>query len=114
MTNHRLTHYIPPAIPLPELPKEFVEPTPSDYFIYWLFKYKCVVCKRPATEINEIIPRGRSKKSVLDWKNRIPMCSTCHTGQGGFHHNGVTDEKIEVLKGKRIEFLIAINREEYV
>jgi 5-methylcytosine-specific restriction endonuclease McrA len=114
MANHRLTHYIPPAAIPPELPKEFVEPNPSDHFIYWLFKYRCVVCKRPASEINEIVPRGRSKKSILDWKNRISMCGNCHTGDDGFHHNGVTDEKINAMRKARVEYLIAINREAYV
>lgn len=104
-----LGHYIPrnyePAI------KEFIQPTADPSFIYWLFKYRCVECKRPATEINEIVPRSRWKSATLEWRNRVPMCQRCHEK---FHHDGVTDVKIQALKIKRNEFLIAMGRMEYV
>lgn len=111
MTNHRLTHYIPPATPLPELPKEFVEPNPSDYFIHWLFKYRCAECKKPGQEVNEILPRARSKFAIMDWKNRILLCRDCHSR---FHLKGVTDKKIENMRRVRVDYLTSINREEYV
>lgn len=104
-----LGHYIPRNYEPVE--KEFIVPVPDDYFIYWLFKYKCVQCKRPATEINEIIPRARSKKSILDWRNRVSLCRRCHDE---FHHDGVTDAKIQSLKIARNEFLISMGRMEYV
>lgn len=106
--SHRtLTNYQPPE-------REFVEPNASDAFISWLFRYRCIVCKRPATEINEIIPRSRSKKSILDWKNRVTLCNDHHTGDNGFHHDGVTEEKIEAMQRLRVDFLKAFGREEYL
>ena len=113
MTKHqfnRITHFIPPEN-FQKLQKEFVEPNSSDHFIYFLFSYRCINCKRPATEINEIKPRGRSKKNILDWKNRVPMCRECHTN---FHKDGVTDAKIIATKMLREQFLISARREKYV
>lgn len=108
-----LGHYIPPRDWEP-FKSEFVEPVPNDYFIWWLFKHKCVMCRKPASEINEIVPRSRSKKSILDWRNRVTLCHECHTGQNSFHSTGVTTKKIEEMQEKRKEFLISIGREEYV
>ena len=105
-----LGHYIPP-VNFPVVEKEFVQPTPEPYFIYWLFKYKCIQCKHPATEINEIVPRSRSNKSVLDWRNRVTLCRDCHNK---FHQTGVTSEKIQKMKTDRREFLTAMGRMEYV
>jgi 5-methylcytosine-specific restriction endonuclease McrA len=111
--HNRITHYIPPAHIQP-IVHEFVAPNSSDHFIYWLFHYRCIMCNKPATEINEIIPRGRSKKSVLDWRNRVTLCQECHTGQNGFHHHGVTSDKIKVMQEKRKEYLISIDRNQYL
>jgi|GEM_PF-1566649 len=113
-TFSRITHYIPPATKFLDLEKEFIEPNPSDHFIYWLFRYRCIVCKKPATEINEIRPRGRSKKNLLDWKNRVTQCQECHTGDGGFHHNGITNDKIKDMIQLRSDYLISIGREQYI
>ena len=115
MPNHNhIVHYIPPAVPFSPVAKEFVEPNPSDHFIYWLFRYRCMMCSRSATEINEIIPRGRSKKSILDWRNRVTLCQSCHTGDGGFHHNGVTKVKVIEMKEKREKYLQSIDRGQYI
>lgn len=105
-----LGHYIPPRDFHP-VEKEFIAPNNSDYFIWWLFKYKCIMCRRPATEINEINLRSRSKKNILDWRNRVTLCQGCHRA---FHHNGVTEQKIIEMQKKRREFLVSIGRDEYV
>lgn len=105
-----LTHYVPPRN-FKEVEQEFVRPVPNDYFIWWLFHRKCVMCKYPATEINEIIPRGRTKKAILDWTNRVTLCQKCHDD---FHHNGVTAKKIKEMQEKRVEFLLSSGRAEYV
>lgn len=105
-----LNHYIPPQNWEP-FTTEFVIPTPESYFIWWLFKHKCIICRKPASEINEIIPRSRSKKSILDWKNRVTLCQNCHQE---YHAHGVTQDKISEMKEKRKEFLISIDREIYV
>ena len=104
-----LGHYIPRRTSSP-VEKEYVHPVPEDYFIWWLFKYKCVSCHKPATEINEIVPRSRSKKSILNWKNRVTLCHGHHME---FHRNGVTDNKISEMNKKRREFLKSVGREEY-
>lgn len=108
----RITHYIPPAKPLPKLVGEFVEPVPDDYFIFWLFRYRCQECNSGQhLEINEINPRGRSKKNILNWENRVVLCRTCHEK---FHHNGVTREKIQIMQKRRKTYLISIGRERYI
>lgn len=104
------SHYIPPRN-FAEVEKEFVEPVPADYFIWWVFRRRCVMCSKPSTEINEIVPRGRSKKSLLDWKNRVTLCRTCHDE---FHYNGVTDAKIKDMQERRIQALKRLGREEYL
>lgn len=91
--------------------REFVEPNPSDAFIAWLFRYRCVDCKQSATEINEIIPRSRSKKSISDWKNRVPLCRSCHDL---YHKDGVTDDKIKRMQTIRLDCLKSFGRLEYL
>lgn len=107
----RVTHFIPPAKKMQDVEHEFVEPNPSDNFIWWLFRYRCAECKQPGQEVNEIIPRSRSKKSILIWQNRILLCRHCHEK---FHHGGVTDAKIDQMKKTRKEYLLMIGRSEYV
>ncbi len=91
--------------------KEFVEPNPSDYFIWWLFRNLCVVCHKPANEINEISPRSRSKKSITTWENRVTMCRECHNE---YHKHGVNSKTQEALTEKRIEALNLFGRVEYI
>lgn len=83
----------------------------SDGFVFWVFKSRCIICKKPATEINEIVLRSRSKSAVTNWKNRVPLCTKCHEE---YHHDGVTDEKMNNMREKRKEYLIAIGREDYI
>lgn len=93
---------------------EFVEPSASDSFIYWLFRYRCIDCKGrngPVSEINEIDPRSRSKKNILDWRNRVPLCRTCHDE---YHRNGVSDAKKERMTKLRRDFLESTGRSEYI
>lgn len=99
-----LTKFQPPE-------REFVEPDASDSFIHWLFRYRCIECKQRGTEVNEIVPRSRSKNSILDWKNRVLLCHSCHEK---YHNNGVTAEKVQIMKEHRITFLKSFGREEYV
>ena len=103
-------HYVPTKN-FPQMEREFVEPNAGDYFIWWLFKHKCIMCKHPATEINEIIPRARSKKSILNWRNRITLCHLCHSI---YHLAGVTKKKIEIMEETRKNFLISMDRSEYI
>jgi hypothetical protein len=98
-----------PMIAPPE--KEFIEPTSSDYFIWWLFRERCVMCHKPATEINEIKPRSRSKKNIHDWRNRVPLCHECHME---YHKHGVTSEKIAEMQAKRDDFLNNFGRDGYL
>ncbi len=83
---------------------------PNDEFIWWLFKGRCVMCGQAATEINEIVPRARTK-NALEWHNRVTLCNSCHRQ---FHDGGVTDEKMIVMKIERDSFLRKIGRKEYV
>jgi hypothetical protein len=96
--------------PIPAPIKEFVEPVADDYFIWWLFRSRCVMCHKSASEINEILPRGRSKKNLYDWKNRVTLCHECHME---YHKHGVTSEKIADMQVKRENFLLTFDREAY-
>ena len=95
----------------PPIPHEFVEPSASDSFIWWLYKRRFIMCKKGASEINEIIPRSRSKSSITDWTNRVTLCQSCHRE---FHADGVTDFKIKDMQYERRQFLIDIGRAEYI
>lgn len=99
---------------LPQAPKEFIEPVADRYFIYWLFRNRCVGssdrCTHAGQEVNEIIPRSHSKKSILEWDNRVLMCRECHNE---YHRHGVNSKTIEALQQKRHDFLMANGREEY-
>jgi hypothetical protein len=95
----------------PEIEREFVEPSSSDHFIWWLFKRRCIHCNLPATEINEIVPRSRSKGSIMDWRNRVTMCHVCHMS---YHQDGVTNGKIQDMNFEREKFLKMIGRSEYL
>lgn len=102
--SHRtLTKFQPPE-------REFVSPDASDAFIHWLFRYRCIMCKKAGTEINEIVPRSRSKESILDWRNRVLLCRDCHHE---FHADGVSNDKIKNMQEKRVLFLKSFGREEY-
>ena len=107
---NRITHFIPPEN-FQKLVQEFVEPNPSDHFIHWLFRYRCINCKKSGEEINEIEPRGRSKKNIMNWKNRVLLCRECHNL---FHKDGVTNDKIVAMKLLREFYLISVGREKYV
>lgn len=98
-------------LPLPpkEL-REYVQPIPDSSFIFWLFHYRCIICKQPASEVNEIIPRSRSKYSISDWRNRVTLCKTCHNE---YHKNGVNRDTIKEMQKKRNEFLLTFDRKEY-
>lgn len=74
----------------------------DDAEIFELFKYRCVMCWHPATEINHIIPRSRNKSLIDDPDNKVPMCNSCHDW---YHSGGVTKKKIETVRAKRIEML---------
>lgn len=104
-----LGHFIPQNHA--PIEKEFIEPRPEPYFIHWLFKHRCIQCKKTGTDVNEIVPRSRSRNSVLDWRNRVLLCRECHHA---YHKDGVTEEKIFKMKMVRRDFLIAMGRMEYV
>ena len=112
MPNHnRITHYIPPAHIQP-IVHEFVEPRPDNYFIFWLFNYRCMECRQSQNlEINEIVLRSRSKSAIMDWRNRVVLCMKDHEE---FHHNGVTKEKVLQMQEKRKEYLKSIGRGQYL
>jgi 5-methylcytosine-specific restriction endonuclease McrA len=89
----------------------FVEPIPDDYFIWWLFRNRCIICMQPATEINEIIPRSRSKNSLLDWSNRVTVCQSCHRA---YHDKGTNDKNIKRMQEQRLTALHKLGRSEYI
>lgn len=83
----------------------------SDEFIYWLFKNRCIVCRKPASEINHIEPRSRGRGNISDWRNKVPMCQEHHNE---YHKNGTDQDAIDSLKAIRAEYLLSINRQMYI
>ena len=82
----------------------------SREFIVQLFRGRCLICFRPGTDVNEIIPRSRGGDS-LRWQNKVLMC---HSDHDKYHQHGVNEQAIEQLQERRIEYLIAIGREDYL
>ena len=110
MTHYQpINHYIPHNYA--PIEHEFVEPNPSDHFIWWLFRFRCIMCKQAGQEINEILPRSRSKKAIMDWRNRVVLCRKCHSE---YHDYGVTERKMFAMKIARMEYLQAVGRGDYV
>jgi len=83
-------------------------------FIQWLFRFRCIgldaPCHKRASEINEIEPRS-SGQGAMDWRNRVLLCHEHHMQ---YHAQGTSDDAIQKLKARRIEYLEAIGREEYI
>ena len=69
--------------------------------ILWLFDNRCIRCGGKTNIIHEIVPISHGKTS-LRWKNRVPLCVTCHD----WAHLSGTNKTIPILKEKRKAFLI--------
>lgn len=82
----------------------------NDKLIYEIFNHRCIICWERATEINEIIPRSRTKKA-FDLKNCVPLC---HQHHRIYHENGVTPEKIKDMQDTRAMFLRILGKSEYI
>jgi 5-methylcytosine-specific restriction endonuclease McrA len=95
----------------PKADSDLGTPINDAEWIWKLFKGRCIVCRKAAQDLNELIPRSRSQKSLLDWKNRVPMCRECHVK---YHASGVSLQKLVALKEKRAEYLRSIGREKYI
>lgn len=100
-----------------ESTKVFVDPSGHEWrsvrsFIFWLFNGRCIVCGNVGTEVNHIVPKARGRDYKYDWKNMVLLCNEHHIGV--YHHNGVTDEKIEVMLEKRTQSLRRLNRAMYL
>jgi hypothetical protein len=75
----------------------------DDARIMKLFRGRCIVCMSPATQIHELVTRGRSKFAVIMPKNRVPLCGHDHSDA---HHSGYTGTKEEYLRNRAIERLV--------
>lgn len=43
-----------------------------------IFKNRCVICRKSADHVHEIIPKSLTK-DWKDWENRVPLCVEDHT-----------------------------------
>lgn len=93
-----------------EIMKSYAELYSERDAIFWLFHDRCVMCGQKAEEVNEIVPRARTRHAK-QWRNQVTLCHSCHQE---YHHNGVTHEKQSDLFGKRESFLVTIGREQYI
>lgn len=55
--------------------KAVVDPDREKIFV--MYKYRCVKCGKPATEIHEKLPRSYGKRAMRIG-NRVPLCHSCH------------------------------------
>ena len=83
-------------------------------FIFWLFRFRCIgldePCHKQATDLSHIVPKSRGKISE-DWHYLVTHCPECHAE---YHKRGISDEAIQNLQERRIEYLEAIGREDYI
>lgn len=71
-------------------------------FILWLFEGKCVNCgSSRETTIHEIVPLSHGK-IAMNWRNRIPLCRTCHD----WAHSIGTNNSINHLREKRRKYIV--------
>lgn len=82
----------------------------SDELLWYIYGGRCVVCKRKAVDINHIVPRSADHALIDDWRNKVPLCKTCHDE---YHDGGVTEEKMKTMKKMQHDFLIARGKENY-
>jgi 5-methylcytosine-specific restriction endonuclease McrA len=82
----------------------------TNEFIHFLFLGRCLVCGRPGSDVNEIVPRSRGKAS-MDWHNRVLLCRSCHSL---YHLMGASAKAIADMQSRRRDFLVSTGREEYV
>ena len=87
-----------------------IEPQ-TDLAIYRLFLWRCVECGHVATEINHIETRASEPGLKNDWRNKVPMCHSCHEL---YHQDGVDESKINHLKERRAEVLVTMRKQEYL
>ena len=66
MNNTRLNYLI--ANPTEEI---------DDIELLELYRFKCVICRKPTGTIHEIHPRSLMI-SWRKWINRVPICYDCH------------------------------------
>lgn len=82
----------------------------TDAEIFDLFQHRCVVCWQPATEINHINPRSRSKAGIDDPMNKVTLC---HKHHDEYHQGGVTHEKLMKMRRRRKDYLDTIGKHQY-
>lgn len=78
--------------------------------IEWLFHSRCIICREPYDDVNEMVPRSR-EKNALDWRNRVTLCRKHHEE---YHHTGVTGEKLGAMMTARSDFLRSVGRDAYI
>lgn len=76
----------------------------DDIRIMKLFRCRCVMnLSHKAFEVNEIVPRSRTKKAITMPKNRVAICRSCHDR---YHEGGVTEEKMDEMYRKAVDVLL--------
>lgn len=63
--------------------------TADELKIFDLYGGKCILCKRKAVTLHEIIPKSKLPKTWNTFGNRVPVCADCHrkihdSGAGNF------------------------------
>jgi predicted DCC family thiol-disulfide oxidoreductase YuxK len=81
----------------------------DDIRIMKLFRGRCIVCMQPAQVVHELVTRGRTKNAITMKNNRVALCFYHHTGEGGAHFNGYTDDKSTYLRNQAIARLIMLS-----
>ena len=86
-------------------------PNNSPQFIRWLFNNRCVGLDEPCYKIARDVAHIEGRAINDEWTNKVLLCAECHAE---WHRRGVSDKDIARLKERRIEYLEAIGREQYI
>ena len=76
------------------MPTDIMLPTDD---LLSVFKYRCVICQKPAGQVHEIVPRSL-KRDWQVWTNQVALCYHHHRK---VHESGSALNQKEYLEGQR-------------
>lgn len=74
---------------------------------------KCLVCGKPMDCLHHYISKGRSNFLRYNWKNLIPICTSCHCKIETAKAHEITG-RITLIKGKKWLEWLENNKNTYV
>ena len=62
--------------------------------IFALYNGRCILCRRKAVTLHEIIPKSKRPKTWNTPDNRVPVCAICHNR---IHHKVGAKHFVSIL-----------------